>query len=356
MKFLLNRIKFTLFVLIGVALIRASTCSGTTSYQLQAAKLQDAGGAPASGLVIFVASRSNAVFSLPTTTNFVSGDDIILGSYNAAGGELDVVASGLVLANGWDTGDALAIYWFPTLTTSSTFPIPPGTPYGIFSDNNSLAAGDGSDSWVTPGDGSAVTLRFLTASYGGSNPETYGLASSVVAGGNNPPVANPDGPFLRAPGLSLKIAITNLLANDTDADTNVLTFTGIVGNSTNNFPLTTNAQYVFYPSNAGNVSDRFSYTISDGQGGVSTGLVYIAISTDVYGQALGITNAAGNFIATFAGIPGYSYTVQRATNVNFSLDLTNVVTIIAPTNGLFRWTNSPPIPPTAYYRLRYNSP
>ncbi len=352
MKFLLNRIKSTLFILAGVVLIQNSNCLGTVTFQLQAAKLQDASGSPSSGLVIFVASRSNAVFSLPTTTNFVSNDDYVLGKYNAVGGELDVVVPGLGFTNGWDTGDLLAIYWFPTLTTSSPIAIPVGTPYGIFSDATSLAAADGSDPWVTPGDGSAVSLKFITASYGGSNPETYGLASSLVIG-NLPPVANPDA-FFRAPSLSLKMAITNLLANDTDPDGNPRTFTGITGNSTNNVAVSNDANYVYYPSNAGNVADRFSYTISDGQGGVSTGLVSITISTNVVGQATGITNASGSVIASFAGIPTYSYTVQRGTNVNFTGTVTNLVTTNIPSSGLFKWTDGAPPQPTAYYRLRYN--
>lgn len=325
----------------------------TVAINIVAGTLRTAGGAamPLSGLVILVASTTDANFNAPTASAFVSGDDIEiarwnLSSYNTAGILYDGV-TGVSLSGNWNANDPVAMYWFPTLNINSTTPTN-GAPYGVYRDAIGV---DGSDAWFTPSPPNPLNLYFFTADQSGSNPNTAGYASQVV--GNHPPVANPDGPYYRAPGLSLKIAITNLLANDTDADTNTLTFTGIVGNSTNNVSVTNNATYVLYPSNASNVTDRFSYTISDGQGGVSTGLVSVAVSTNVVGQAIAITNAPGSVTATFAGIPTYSYIVQRATDVNFTASVTNLVTTNAPAAGLFKWTDANPPVPTAYYRLRY---
>lgn len=348
-----DTIKSVLILLGVIGVVQFVAHADSVTFNMQAATLRTAAGQPmpVTGLVVLVANTNGSQFGNPTASTFVSGDNIELARWDLSAfgteGILFDAANNLGLFGGWNSGDALAIYWYPTLTTSATSP-GTGTSYGFYRDASGL---DGGAAWVTPSSGT-VTLKFLTQSVGGSNPDSAGLASLVV--GNHPPVANPDGPFLRAPSLSLKIAITNLLANDTDADTNALAFTGIVGNSTNGAVLTTNANYVFYPSNAGNVTDQFSYTISDGQGGASTGLVSIAISTNVYGQALSITNAGGSYIATFAGIPTYNYTVRRATDVNFTVNVTNLVTTNAPDSGLFKWTDSAPPSPTAFYRLYYN--
>ncbi|EEF60593.1 hypothetical protein Cflav_PD6183 [Pedosphaera parvula Ellin514] len=54
-----------------------------------------------------------------------------------------------------------------------------------------------------------------------------------------------------------------------------------------------------------------------------------------FGDASGsVTITASNITAVLSGIHDYSYNVQRATNVNFTLGV----------------TNSPPV--TAYYRLK----
>lgn len=62
-----------------------------------------------------------------------------------------------------------------------------------------------------------------------------------------------------------------------------------------------------YYTNAPNVADQISYTLTDGRGGTNTG--YININTSVAlvtGQTTGITVPSGNTpIVSFSGIPGY---------------------------------------------------
>jgi len=357
--------KHAIFLTLGLFFLAATKTFATVSLNISADTLKTAGGSslmPAGGLVILVTTTNGTTFGGPTATAFASGPgdiEIARWSLGSPGAFSDGVDN-LSLSGGIAAGQALALYWFPTLTVAAAAP-GAGTAYGFYRDsvaNTGAGTGaDGSDPWFIPADGTTGWSPFLWTD-GPSVADSAGYASYTVPGGNHAPVANPDGlliPIYRAPGLCLKIAITNLLSNDTDADTNTLTFTGIVGNSsTNGAGLTTNATYVFYPSNAINTDDRFSYTISDGQGGVSTGLVYITISTNVYGQALSITNAGGSYIATFAGIPTYNYTVRRATDVGFTANVTNLVTTNAPASGLFKWTDSTPPSPTAFYRLYYN--
>jgi len=364
--------KHALLLAFGLLALPVEKVFATVTINVAGETLKTGGGSspmPTTGLVILVATTNGTTFGGPTAASFASGPgDFEVARWNLSGtgvpGQFSDVVSERALSGGLAAGQALALYWFPTLTIGASAP-GAGTSYGFYRDsvaNGTAGSGtDGSDPWFVPSDNSTVAIYFATVTGAdgnalGSVPNSAGYASYTVPGGNTAPVANADGPFYRAPGLSVKIPIATLLANDADAETNTITFTGITGNSTNGAVLTTNATYVIYPSNVSNVSDRFSYTISDGQGGVSTGLVYVAISTDVYGQAVSITNASGSFIATFAGVPTYSYTVQRGTNVGFTGTVVDLVTTNAPAAGLFKWTDSNPPSPLAFYRLRYNSP
>jgi hypothetical protein len=144
-----------------------------------------------------------------------------------------------------------------------------------------------------------------------------------------------------------------LLANDTDADSDTLTF---VTNSatTNGLTVVRNGNQLLVPTNG--VNDAFQYTIQDGYGGTNTGWVYITLSGN-YGQGKGVAaNTNGTATATFYGIPGFTYVVERATNVNFTLGFTNLSTnTVSPTNGEFTVTDTfsdlGGVPASAFYRL-----
>lgn len=92
---------------------------------------------------------------------------------------------------------------------------------------------------------------------------------------NRAPTAGADA-FIAAPSVTLQIPISSLLTNDTDADNDLLSAV-INLTSTNGITLSTNATHISYLNpNAG--SDQFYYTLSDGRGGSSTGVVQIIIS------------------------------------------------------------------------------
>jgi hypothetical protein len=81
------------------------------------------------------------------------------------------------------------------------------------------------------------------------------------------------------------VAVTiNVLANDTDADGDVLTITSV---SKPQFgTATTNGKTVTYIPNAGFVgTDTFSYVVSDGRGGVATGSVTITVTSQPGGSS-----------------------------------------------------------------------
>jgi hypothetical protein len=199
-----------------------------------------------------------------------------------------------------------------------------------------------------------LTLSNVTRS---DNAGSYSVVVTNVAGSatssnallivDSAPVAGMD-TFSRQRSLSFKMRIADLLANDTDPDLDEKSFTGVSATSTNGATLSTNSTQVFYlPRNAdptNNVTDSFTYTISDGWLS-ATGLVLVTIAPDPTNQSPNIVRTEligdGNSRITFAGIPGWRYCVQRATNMAAPIywqtlpDSTN----LAGANGLWIYTD-----------------
>ncbi|MDW8308974.1 MAG: Ig-like domain-containing protein [Verrucomicrobiales bacterium] len=160
----------------------------------------------------------------------------------------------------------------------------------------------------------------------------------------------------RPPGLPLKLKISDLLTNDTDPEADPFALTSL-SLTTNNVTLQTNATHLFY-TNPANVNDRFEYVVSDIYGGRATGTVFILLQTNLTGQATQITPGSnGTVTTTFAGVPGYPYQVQRATNLTFTGGL-RLWNTNAPAHGLFRvfddFSDLGAPPPAAWYRSRHN--
>ena len=119
--------------------------------------------------------------------------------------------------------------------------------------------------------------------------------------------------------------------------------------------LSTNRTWILY-TNAPNVNDQFTYSISDGQGGTNTGYVNMVLNTNPFaGQAsINLGGGVGNIIATFYGVPGYGYTVQRTLILSPAtwVDVSNYPSSYTTTNPVMRFTDTNS--PTAYYRLKYS--
>jgi autotransporter-associated beta strand protein len=198
-------------------------------------------------------------------------------------------------------------------------------------------------------------INVITAIYSGDAnylPSTNTLNQTVT---NHPPVAGLMTVNLYAGINNLKIALPDLATNWSDADGDTVALVS-VSNSTNGATVVTNGGYIFY-SNANNVNDQFSYVITDSFGATASGLVNIVVSsTGVFGQTSpSITTSGGALTVGFAGIPGYSYSVQRSTNLT---DWVTIVTTNAPAGGVFSYPDSFAdlgfVPASAYYRLQWN--
>jgi hypothetical protein len=175
--------------------------------------------------------------------------------------------------------------------------------------------------------------------------------------------------YARPANISLKIAISDLLTNVTDVDGFPIALVGVGTDglnllSTNGTTLFTNSTYIFYSNSVTpNVNDSFNYTVSDGHGGTGIGTVLITMNNSIIGQAnVNLTVSSTNVTANFFGVPGFQYTVERSTNLTQGLGWVPISTNTAPANGLMQVVDNfqdlgipiPPVPSTAYYRLRYN--
>jgi hypothetical protein len=183
-----------------------------------------------------------------------------------------------------------------------------------------------------------------------------------------PPVANPVS-YTRTANLPLLIPITNLLSNVTSIYGDPITLVGVGTDgmnllTTNGTTLVNNGSYILYTNSVTpNANDSFEYTVSDGQGGTNVGTVSIVINNNLFGQtspqlAVGSTNVT----ATFFGIPGYSYIVDRSTNLMVGAGWVPISTNTAPASGVIQIIDNfqglgvtiPPLPSPVFYRLQYN--
>ncbi|KQV16529.1 Mo-co oxidoreductase dimerization domain protein [Rhizobium sp. Root1203] len=104
---------------------------------------------------------------------------------------------------------------------------------------------------------------------------------------NAVPVAANDNGFVAYSNTALSIAASALLANDTDADGDVLSITGASGatHGTVTFDSQTNT-VIFTPTNGYTGVANFSYSVSDGRGGTSSASVSLTVGSQASGAGL----------------------------------------------------------------------
>ncbi len=152
---------------------------------------------PVGALWVLVADTANNGFGAVTNYNGVGtsldvggaptiqADDLVLkrGAVDASDGA-GMINFGAVLIGtlgspaSWSAGNPLALFWFPTFTTNDN--ATSGGSYGMYTTNAAL---NGGLAWVTPSDGSTVSLSpLITSSAGGSQPNSLGAANLTVLG------------------------------------------------------------------------------------------------------------------------------------------------------------------------------
>lgn len=161
-------------------------------------------------------------------------------------------------------------------------------------------------------------LHTITAEYAGDG-NFSGTTNSLTQNINSPVVANTD-TIERYPLNTVKVRKSTLLANDTDADGDPLTFVSVSGTSTNSGTITVSGQWITYHPPAGYTGvDAFTYVVTDSRGSTNTGTVIVAVkpAAELAAQNLAIENLGnGSFRIRGAGVPGYAYRVEYTTDLN----------------------------------------
>jgi hypothetical protein len=114
-----------------------------------------------------------------------------------------------------------------------------------------------------------------------------------------------------------------------------------------------------------NLNDQFNYTISDGYGGTASGTVnivvspFVAGSQTITGQQSTNTVSGPTFTVTYYGIPGYTYLLERSTNLFTGalwVDIaTNTIGAGGVTNVVDSFSDIGFAPGSAYYRVGWKT-
>jgi hypothetical protein len=178
-------------------------------------------------------------------------------------------------------------------------------------------------------------------------------SSNAVLSQNHPPVAVQD-IIQRLANGDVKVQVSTLLANDTDADGDALTLLGVSTNSTAGGTVNWSGNWVYYLPPVGYTnSDAFTYIISDGYcGGTATGNVLVQVMT-ANGPSHNFTiyvQPDGSVRLVFAGIPGWTYRIQYADTLP-PVNWTDLSTNTADSLGVYQFTDVPPTnSPSRFYR------
>jgi hypothetical protein len=152
----------------------------------------------------------------------------------------------------------------------------------------------------------------------------------------------------------VKVKISTLLANDTDADSDTLVLSGVGTNTAAGGTVSSDGKWVYYSPPAGYTNaDAFTYTVSDGFcGGIATGNVLVQVTTSsgsshnfkIYLQP------NGSVLLVFAGIPNWTYRIQYADTLP-PVNWTDLSTNTADALGVYQYTDTPPPnSPSRFYR------
>ncbi|MBD1811793.1 cadherin-like domain-containing protein [Microcoleus vaginatus DQ-U2] len=106
--------------------------------------------------------------------------------------------------------------------------------------------------------------------------QSYVLFGQATTPTNQPPVANSDS-ATTAQNTAVTLEASTLLANDTDANGDRLSLTGVT-NAVNGSVTSSSGNVIFTPSNNFTGNASFNYSISDGKGGTASGLVNVAVA------------------------------------------------------------------------------
>jgi hypothetical protein len=152
----------------------------------------------------------------------------------------------------------------------------------------------------------------------------------------------------------LNVLTAKLLALASDPDGDPLSLLQVSATSTNGGSVALSPNTLTYTPLLNFLGDdQFSYTISDGRGGTATALVLVSVisSDSPSGNMLPPLAIPGGYQISFLGLPGRTYSLQRAASVNGPWTTLGSITADDSGMGVYADTNAPPS--TAFYRTTY---
>ncbi len=216
--------------------------------------------------------------------------------------------------------------------------------------------GDVNNRVVLPGSLSKSVLYTRIASMGAAhmpplatselNREAMALLSRWITndlvGANSPPVANTD-TIQRYLFSGTKVLISALLANDSDANGDELSFAAVASISTGGAAVSRQGEWIHYTPPAGFTNnDSFTYQITDNRGEPVTGIVNVVASTDPPSPNLSVTDLGnGSYRIRFDGVPGLTYRIEYTPALN-PPQWQTLGSRTADPNGMFEIMDTPP--------------
>ena len=170
---------------------------------------------------------------------------------------------------------------------------------------------------------SLMLTNVQTSDFGGYSVVITNVFGSVTSSPaqlalGHSPVANPDTVYRFASG-GVRVNVSELLANDTDADGNYLTVIGVSPSSAAGGTVGLTNNWVYYAPPGGSTNgDNFTYIVSDGHCGTDIGTVTVQTKADnPQPLTFAIANPGdGSSQLTFDGIPGYTYRIEYADDLS----------------------------------------
>src|SRR5262249_35827129 len=138
--------------------------------------------------------------------------------------------------------------------------------------------------------------------------------------------------------------------NWSDADGDTVTLSGPIS-STNGATVSYDSNFVYY-TNAINVADQINYTVSDGQGGTTNGVINVVVLFSLPPVANPSLDGNGHPTLSCTGIHGYVLGLQYAPDISGPWVNAGSVTVDGFGNWSFTDTNQTN-PGNLFYRIYY---
>ncbi len=300
---------------------------------------QDFNGTLSVTVTVSDGSRSaSSAFALevePVNDAPVAADDVAQSLTPITEDVVTLIDTATLLANDNDVdGDALTV---TAISATSTH----GAALTLNTDGTISYDPTGAEAVQALTNGQALTDTFTYTVEDGNGGESTATVSVVVHGANDAPAVADD--FVtQSPNIIKEDAVTlidtaTLLANDSDVDGDALTMTAVSATSTHGAALTLNtdgtisydptgAEAVQALTNGETLTDTFTYTVNDGNGGESTATVSVVVhgtnDAPVLAIALSPQSSAEDEAVSFA-LPANAFTDVEGDALTLSATLLN---------------------------------